>query len=127
MDDVQIKDGIIYVGDLQIPIEWLKRLEGYMKTIIKLKEQNAELRKRKAKLEQRLGIKIDVEGFVEKPSLPLIMVGAGYKARPICEEHGEMLRYKHDIWRCEACKTSVDLSQSLRWIREEFDGVVVIK
>ncbi len=104
----------------------LRQIEGLKKTVTNLKKKNAELQKKNHRLERDLGI-FKEEGFIEPPSLPLIIIGAGYRARPICEVHGEMLRYEHDIWRCEACKTSVDLSQSLKWIREEFDGVVVIK
>ena len=109
------------VSDIQA-----RQIERQKQTITNLKEEKAKLQKRVHELERDLGI-FEEEGFIEPPSLPLIIVGAGYKARPICEVHGEMLRYEHDIWRCEACKTSVDLSQSLKWIREEFDGVVVIK
>jgi len=98
---------------------------GYLKTIEKMKAQISELRKENSKLQRNLGI-LEIEGFIEGPSLPLIKVGAGYKARPVCEKHGAMIRYDNDIWRCEECKTSVDLRDSLKWIQEEFDGVIYI-
>ena len=104
----------------------LKRLQGQEKIIRNLGKEKAELQKENHRLKQDLGI-LEEEGFLEEPSLPLIRVGAGFRGRPVCEVHGVMLRYKHAIWRCEECKTSVDLSESLKWIREEFDGVVVIK
>ncbi len=103
-----------------------KVVQGLKKTMSKIKRENQRLQKENNRLQKELGI-FREEGFVEEPSLPLIKVGVGYKSRPECEVHGAMLRYKNDIWRCEACKTAVDLSESLNWIREEFDGVVVIK
>ncbi len=101
-------------------------IQGLKKTASKIKKENQRLQKENHRLQKELGI-FQEEGFVEDASLPLIKVGAGFRARPVCEKHGGMLRYKNDIWRCEACKTAVDLSESLSWIREEFDGVVVIK
>jgi len=98
---------------------------GYLKTIKKMKTQISELRRENTKLQRNLGI-LETEGFIESPFLPLIKVGAGYKARPVCEKHGAMIRYNNDIWRCEECKTSVDLRDSLKWIQKEFDGVIHI-
>jgi len=103
-----------------------KIVQGLEKTASKIKKENQRLQKENNRLQKELGI-FKEEGFVEELSLPLIKIGAGYKSRPECEVHGAMLRYKNDIWRCEACKTAVDLSENLKWIREEFDGVVVIK
>lgn len=103
-----------------------KIVQGLKKTASKIKKENQRLQKENNRLQKELGI-FQREGFVEDPSLPLIKVGAGFRGRPVCEKHGAMLRYEHDIWRCEACKTAVDLSESLNWIREEFDGIVVIK
>lgn len=100
--------------------------EGYLKTIQRMKGHISRLHKENGKLKRDLGI-LEESGFLEAPSLPLIKIGSGYKGMPTCEKHGEMLRYKNDIWRCEGCKTAVDLSESLRWIREEFDGIVTIK
>ena len=104
----------------------LKRLDGQDKIIRSLGKEKAELLKENHRLRRELGI-LEEKGFLERPSFPPIRVGAGFRGRPVCEKHGAMLRYKHTIWRCEECKTSVDLSESLKWIREEFDGIVVIK
>lgn len=109
------------MDDIQV-----RQIEGQKKTIAKLKKTISGLQKKIDSLERDLGIREET-GYVDLPSLPLIIIGAGYRARPVCEKHGAMVRYKNDIWRCEGCKTAVDLSQSLRWIREEYDGVVVIK
>lgn len=107
--------------------EQLKRqIEGQKKIIRRLREEKSNLQKENHRLKKDLGI-LEEKGFIEKPSLPPIKVGAGYRGRPICEKHGEMLRYEHAIWRCEACKTAVNLSESLKWIREEFDGIITIK
>ncbi|MBA7490015.1 hypothetical protein ES702_00549 [subsurface metagenome] len=103
-----------------------KQIEGQKNTIKRLREEKAKLQKENHRLKRELGI-LEEDGFIEQPSLPPIKIGAGLHARPVCEKHGAMLRYQHAIWRCEACKTSVDLSESLKWIREEFDGIVVIK
>jgi len=103
-----------------------KQIEGQKNTIKRLREEKSRLQKENHQLKRELGI-LEEEGFIEKPSLPLIKIGAGLHGRPICEKHGAMLRYKHGIWRCEACKTAVDLSESLKWIREEFNGIVTIR
>ena len=91
---------------------------GQKATIKKLRRQIAELQSRATKRK---------DGFTERPSLPPIVLGAGLNATPVCAEHGAMQAYKHHIWRCEECKSSVDLSQLLAWVRIKFDGVLVIQ
>ncbi len=103
-----------------------RQIEGQKNTIQRLNKEKATLQKENHRLRQDLGI-LEEKGFIEQPSLPLIKVGAGLRGRPVCEVHGAMLRYEHAIWRCETCKTAVDLSESLHWIREEFDGIIIIK
>jgi len=53
--------------------------------------------------------------------LPPILIGGGLNASPVCSEHGAMLRYENNIWRCESCKgkPSVDLTRILRFIHHE--------
>jgi len=84
--------------------------DGYLKTIERMKEHISRLHKENGKLKKELGI-LEEEGFIEEPSLPLIKFGP--TGKPYCEKHGAMLAYDHKIYRCEACKTAVQV-QSLR-------------
>jgi hypothetical protein len=83
-------------------------IEGMKNTITKKNELISRLTKERDQLRKELGL-LEETGYVEEPSLPPIIIGAGYGASPVCSKHGAMIRYKHDIWRCEACKTSVAL------------------
>jgi len=93
-------------------------VEGLRKTIMRLVEQKTALQIRIGELEKMLGL-VDETGFVEKPSLPLIKFGINSSGAitPYCEKHGAMLAYKHEIYRCEACKTGI----SMKDIREAFE------
>lgn len=101
-------------------------IEGMRNTVKNKNKLISKLTKERDQLKKDLGI-LEETGYIEEPSLPPIIIGAGLNAAPVCSKHGAMLRYKHDIWRCEACKTSVDLSKLLYYIQHEFDGVVHIK
>ena len=83
-----------------------RKIEGLQNTIQKLVREKAELQKENDQLKKELGI-IEEIGFVEELSLPLIKFGSNGK--PYCEKHGAMLAYKHNIYRCEACKTGVQI------------------
>jgi hypothetical protein len=83
-----------------------KLVKGLRKTIDKVSKDKARLQKEVSKLKKELGI-LEDEGFVEQPSLPPIIYN--YVDPPYCEEHGALLRFEHNIWRCEACKTSIQL------------------
>ncbi len=95
-------------------------IEGLKKQTENLRTSNSELQSRVGKLEKDLGI-LEVEGFLEEPSLPPLLIGGGLNGAPECSKHGAMLRYEHNIWRCESCKgkPSVDLSRILRFIHHE--------
>lgn len=51
-------------------------IEGLKKQAEKLRGSNRELQSRVGKLEKDLGI-LEVEGFLEEPSLPPILIGGG--------------------------------------------------
>ena len=98
--------------------------EGYKKTIAKIAGERNELKRENTRLRRDLGI-LEEEGYIEEASLPPIII----RERPVCSKHGAMLRYGNDIWRCESCpgKPSVDLGELIKFVREEYDGIVVIK
>ena len=83
-----------------------KKSEGLQKTIEKQARKNSDLMKENTRLRKDLGI-LDETGFIEDPSLPLIKFGS--TGRPFCETHGAMLAYEHNIYRCEACKSAVQV------------------
>jgi len=128
-----IEEEIIKIENLRISPEKIsileRQLEGQKKTLEKIKLERQKIMKEHYELEKKLA-EIEgehfIRGYIEKPSLPLIKIGAGLNGRPICEKHGAMIRYENDIWRCEICKTAVDLQDLLKFIREEFDGVVYV-
>ena len=84
-------------------------IEGLKRTIKKIKGEKSDLEKEVHKLKRDLGI-LEEEGFLEKPSLPLIKFDVN--SIPYCEKHGALNVYKHRIYRCEACKTAIQLRSS---------------
>ena len=84
-------------------------IEGLKRTIKKIKTQKSDLEKEVNNLKKDLGI-LEEEGFLEKPSLPLIKFDVN--GIPYCEKHGALNVHKHRIYRCEACKTAVQLRSS---------------
>ena len=101
-----------------------KQIAGFKKTIVKIAGERDALKRENTGLRRDLGI-LEEEGFIEDASLPPIII----RERPVCSKHGAMLRYGNNIWRCESCpgKPSVDLDELIKFIREEFDGIVVLK
>jgi len=95
-------------------------IESLKKQVEKHRGHASKLQSKIMKLEKDLGI-LEVEGFIEEPSLPPILIGGGLNGAPVCSEHGAMLRYDNNIWRCESCKgkPSVDLTSLLKFIQRE--------
>ena len=105
-----------------------RKLDGLEKTITGLKLSMSKKNKEISKLTKELGI-LQAGEIIEDPSFPPIILGEGLYARPVCAEHGEMLRYKNNIYRCPTCLTSVDLTNQYKWtsriIREEIKKVEI--
>lgn len=85
--------------------------EGFRRTIEKQKRQIASLQRENSKLKRELGV-LEVNGYIEEPSLPAIVYD--FVSPPRCEKHGATLAFDKGYYRCEACKTSMRLVVPLR-------------
>ena len=83
-----------------------KKIQGLQNTINTIAKQRDDLRKEVTRLKKELHI-FNEEGFVEEPSLPLLIYD--FTSSPVCEKHGATIAYEFGIYRCEACKTALQL------------------
>ena len=60
--------------------------------------------------------------YENNPSLPLVKFTKTESGRiiPYCEKHGAMLCFKHHIYRCDVCKTSIHMNSFYDLLKEMF-------